>query len=108
MGRGTEDRRRGHESALRARPVQTGRDAERAEKNPLHNLERLQWLKALGFKASEKTWFCRSADELIEAIAELDKRRHSFAYDTDGAVIKLNSLELQRKAGATSKAPRWA
>jgi DNA ligase (NAD+) len=81
---------------------------ESAKKNPQHHLEVLQWLKALGFKTSEKTWFCQSADELIEAIAELDKLRHNFAYDTDGAVIKLNSLALQSKAGATAKAPRWA
>jgi DNA ligase (NAD+) len=34
--------------------------------------------------------------------------RHSFSYATDGAVVKLDSLKLQREAGSTSKAPRWA
>ncbi|HHY84267.1 MAG TPA: NAD-dependent DNA ligase LigA [Verrucomicrobia bacterium] len=68
----------------------------------------LDWLKALGFNTPEKTWHCRSADELVRAINELDQLRHSFAYETDGAVIKLNSYEQRERAGFTSKAPRWA
>ena len=34
--------------------------------------------------------------------------RRSFNYETDGAVIKLNSFALRQKVGATAKAPRWA
>src|SRR5690606_20173779 len=34
--------------------------------------------------------------------------RHAFAYPTDGAVVKLDSLSRQEEAGSTSKAPRWA
>lgn len=70
--------------------------------------ELITWLKSLGFKASEKIWFCRSVEELFAAIDELDKLRHAFNYETDGAVIKLNSVTLREKAGATAKAPRWA
>lgn len=68
----------------------------------------LDWLKSLGFKTPERTWFCRDADELLAAIRELDTVRAGFNYETDGAVIKLNSFDQQRRAGATSKAPRWA
>jgi DNA ligase (NAD+) len=68
----------------------------------------LDWLKSLGFKTPGRTWFCKSGDELIAAIAELDQIRKKFAYETDGAVIKLNSFEQQRRVGATAKAPRWA
>jgi DNA ligase (NAD+) len=68
----------------------------------------LDFLKSLGFKTPERTWFCKSGDELIAAIAELDKVRKKFAYETDGAVIKLNSFEQQRRVGATAKSPRWA
>jgi len=68
----------------------------------------LAWLKSAGFKTPERTWFCKSDDELIAAIAELDKVRKKFAYETDGAVIKLNSFDQQRRVGATAKAPRWA
>jgi DNA ligase (NAD+) len=68
----------------------------------------LSWLKSVGFKTPEKTWHCHTVDELIAAIEELDTLREKFAYETDGAVIKLNSYALREKAGFTSKAPRWA
>jgi DNA ligase (NAD+) len=75
---------------------------------PQSQIELLHWLKSLGFKTPERTWFCRSEEELLTAIAELDKVRKKFPYETDGAVIKLNSFDQQRRVGATAKAPRWA
>ena len=75
---------------------------------PPTHIEMLDWLKALGFRTPEKIWHCRSLDELIAAINELDKIRHDFPYETDGAVIKLNSFAQRERAGFTSKAPRWA
>ena len=70
--------------------------------------EFLSWLKQLGLKASERTWLCASPDELVEAIGKLDDVRQSFDYETDGAVMKLNSVALRERCGSTSKAPRWA
>ncbi len=75
---------------------------------PQSQRELLDFLKSLGFKTPARTWFCRTEDELITAIAELDTVRKKFAYETDGAVIKLNSFEQQHRVGATAKAPRWA
>ena len=70
--------------------------------------ELLAWLKKLGFKTPEKIWHCHSAEELIAAIHELDNIRKKFPYETDGAVIKLNSFAQRERAGFTAKAPRWA
>ena len=70
--------------------------------------EMLAWLKTIGFKTPEWTRHCKSADELVAAIDELDKLRKKFPYETDGAVIKLNSYAQRERAGFTSKAPRWA
>ena len=70
--------------------------------------ELLAWLKKLGFKTPEKIWHCHSAEELIAAIHELDQIRKKFPYETDGAVIKLNSFAQRERAGFTAKAPRWA
>ena len=81
---------------------------EGAAREPHSHRETLEWLKELGFKTPERTWPCHSTEELIAAIAELDKVRHDFAYETDGAVIKLNSHAQRERAGFTSKAPRWA
>jgi DNA ligase (NAD+) len=74
---------------------------------PQTQVELLAWLKALGFRTPERTWHCRGVEELLAAIAELDHARERFAYETDGAVIKLNSLALREQVGATAKAPRW-
>ena len=74
---------------------------------PQKQAELLDWLKSFGFKTPERTWFCRSVDELLTAIDELDTIRDNFSYETDGAVIKLNSIPLREKVGVTSKAPRW-
>jgi DNA ligase (NAD+) len=70
--------------------------------------EMLAWLKMLGFRTPEWTRHCKSADELVQAIDDLDKLRKKFPYETDGAVIKLNSYAQRERAGFTSKAPRWA
>src|SRR2546426_1670836 len=81
---------------------------EGAADPPQSHAQMLAWLKELGFKTPEKTWHCSSAEELVAAIEELDKVRSKFAYETDGAVIKLNSYAQREKVGFTSKAPRWA
>ena len=65
-------------------------------------------VRAWGLPTVEKYWKARGIDEVWSAIGDLDRRRQSFAYATDGAVVKLDSLALQREAGSTSKAPRWA
>lgn len=80
---------------------------EGAQQPQTHD-EMLAWLKTFGFKTPEWTKHCKSADELVTAIDDLDKLRKKFPYETDGAVIKLNSYEQRERAGFTSKAPRWA
>src|SRR5262249_26704441 len=75
---------------------------------PQTQSEMLAWLKSLGFKTPEKVWHCGSADELVAAIEELDKVRRKYPFETDGAVIKLNSFAQRERAGFTAKAPRWA
>jgi DNA ligase (NAD+) len=74
---------------------------------PATQLELLGWLRQLGFRTPEKHWHCQSIDDLFAAIDGLEKIRNQFAYETDGAVIKLNSLALRSRLGATAKAPRW-
>ncbi len=67
-----------------------------------------QKLRAWGLPVVEKYWSVRGIDEAWAAIGELDGMRRSFAYGTDGAVVKLNDIAQQRIAGATDKSPRWA
>ena len=65
-------------------------------------------LRAWGLPVVEKMWRVRGIDAAWEAIGELDGLRRSFAYGTDGAVVKLDDRALQRAVGETAKAPRWA
>jgi len=65
-------------------------------------------VRAWGLPTVEKFWKAQGIDEVWKAIGELDRMRQGFAYATDGAVVKLDALALQREAGSTSKAPRWA
>ena len=75
---------------------------------PTGQHQMLLWLSELGFQTPRKTWLCHSEQELLAAIDELDKIRHGFQYQTDGAVIKLDDFALREQIGFTSKAPRWA
>jgi len=65
-------------------------------------------LKAWRLPVVEKLWRVRGIDEACAAIRELDALRRTFAYGTDGAVMKLDDMARQRDLGDTAKAPRWA
>src|SRR5438270_299956 len=65
-------------------------------------------LKKLGLPGSEKWWLADSAEEVLKAIHELDRIRHDFVYQTDGAVVKVDSFSQRETLGFTAKSPRWA
>ena len=65
-------------------------------------------LKKLGLPVTERWWLAESVQEMLDAIHELDSIRHNFAYQTDGAVVKVNSFEQRERLGFTAKSPRWA
>jgi len=81
---------------------------EPVEVLPTTQQEFFRWVKAWGLPTVENQWAADTADDVLGAIAELDGLRHGLSYPTDGAVVKLDSIALQRTVGATSKAPRWA
>lgn len=63
-------------------------------------------LKSWGLPIHAKYWVVRGIEEAWKSIEELDQIKAKFAYGTDGAVVKLDNLELQEQAGTTAKAPR--
>ena len=67
-----------------------------------------RYLREWGLPTVEMSWPAAGIDAVWAAIGQLDARRESFAYGTDGAVIKLDSVAAQEEVGSTSKAPRWA
>jgi DNA ligase (NAD+) len=65
-------------------------------------------LKKLGLPCSEGWRRADSVEGILRAIHELDGVRHGFAYQTDGAVIKVDAFAQREKLGFTAKSPRWA
>ena len=74
---------------------------------PKHS-ESLALLVRYGFKVSENYKVVENIDEAIKYIGDFNELRQGLAYDTDGAVIKVNDVYQQRILGATGKDPRWA
>ena len=70
--------------------------------------ELLAFLGALGLPCTERWWPASSLTEVLQAIHELDRVRHDFSYQTDGAVVKVDSFAQRETLGFTAKSPRWA
>lgn len=68
----------------------------------------LAMLHDYGFKVSEGYAVVKNINEAIAKIKDFAAKRQSLAYDTDGAVIKVNAVYQQNILGATGKDPRWA
>ena len=66
----------------------------------------LESLAAMGLPVNPKRELCRSIDEVIVLTEEWNARREGLPYQWDGMVVKVDSLDQQRRLGATSKAPR--
>jgi DNA ligase (NAD+) len=73
----------------------------------LHS-EVFRLFKRLGLPTHENWWLADSIEKILDAIRKLDRIRHDFPYETDGAVIKVDALEQRERLGFTAKSPRWA
>ena len=51
---------------------------------------------------------CRSVEEIIDYYNTIREIKETFPFETDGAVLKLNSFEEQKRLGETARSPRWA
>jgi DNA ligase (NAD+) len=71
-------------------------------------MESLKKARDWGFKVPEVAKLAKNMDEVLEFIKYWDIHRHELPYETDGVVIKVNSLYQQEELGYTAKAPRWA
>ena len=68
----------------------------------------LEYARKLGFIVNENTKLFSDIEEVIGYIEDTAKIRHDLPYEIDGMVIKVNSYDLQRKLGFTSRIPKWA
>lgn len=70
--------------------------------------EALQALQTVGFKVNPNHRLVHDIDEVWKFICQWEAKRESLPYETDGIVVKVDSIRLQREMGFTGKAPRWA
>ena len=70
--------------------------------------EALLHLEQLGFKLNPYNEVHNNINDVIDYYHRLRKIRHTFNYDVDGIVIKINKLSQQQLLGANAKFPRWA
>ena len=70
--------------------------------------EALVHLEQLGFKLNRHNEVHSNIDDVIDYYHRLRQIRHTFDYDVDGIVIKINKLSQQQLLGANAKFPRWA
>lgn len=69
--------------------------------------ETLDYLKEMGFKTVSYK-LCHNYEETEREIKLIGEERAGLAFDTDGAVVKVNSLSQRDIMGSTSKTPKWA
>ncbi len=70
--------------------------------------EILSFLKEAGFRVNPHYKVCSTIDEAVSFCRSFEDRRYDLDFEIDGMVLKVNSLDQQRRLGATSKSPRWA
>ena len=61
-----------------------------------------------GFKVYPYFAVCKTKEEVLSAISQIEKERKTIDVLTDGAVIKVNDATLRDEMGFTDKFPRWA
>ncbi len=77
-------------------------------KEIMTHYEGLKYLQELGFNVNPVRILCKNIDEVLEAIKKIGEDRENLSFGIDGAVVKVNNLELREKIGTTFKTPKWA
>lgn len=72
------------------------------------HLDILHTFSQLGLKVNPVRYMCKNIEEVIDRLSEIEEKRKELDYEIDGAVIKVNNLELQKRLGTISRSPRWA
>jgi DNA ligase (NAD+) len=68
----------------------------------------LHALQSWGFPLNRLVRHCRTLEQLAAFHRDIEGKRASLDYDADGVVFKVDRLDLQRRLGMVSRAPRWA
>jgi len=81
---------------------------QRCEKIFTSHKESIEFLHTQGFNVVPICDLVYSPEEIENVIDKIGEQRDSLPFGIDGAVIKLDNLEMREKLGTTSKTPKWA
>jgi DNA ligase (NAD+) len=70
--------------------------------------EGYQALEGWGLPVSDRYRVVGSVDEIQAYVDHYGEHRHDVEHEIDGVVVKVDEIGVQRRLGATSRAPRWA
>ena len=70
--------------------------------------EALTYLKEIGFNINPVLIPCNTIIKVKNAITRIGEMRPDLDFGIDGAVVKVDNLELREKIGTTFKTPKWA
>jgi DNA ligase (NAD+) len=68
----------------------------------------LDWLREHGFRVNADVKLLAGEDEVIAQCLQWQQRRGELDFEIDGAVVKVDDLQLQRRLGSVGRDPRWA
>ncbi len=86
----------------------TGIFEDSEDKNIKTHYDGMQYLKKLGFKVNPNIRLVKDIQGAIDYCKEWDSKRFDLDYATDGVVIKVNEIAIQKDLGYTARAPKWA
>lgn len=75
---------------------------------PESHTETVYRMSELGFKVIPVSAVPSDAEKVSDAVEAIGRERESLPYDIDGAVIKVNSLEMREYLGEGTSTPKWA
>lgn len=70
--------------------------------------ETVEYMRSVGLRVNPSNAVLGSIDDVLTYVERAEADRHDMPYQTDGVVIKVDSLAEQDSLGYTAKAPRWA
>ena len=70
--------------------------------------ESLIYLEKLGFNVNPIKVLCKNIEEAIKEVENIGNTREEIPFGIDGAVIKVDDLDLREEIGTTFKTPKWA
>ena len=80
---------------------------EMSNKDFTSHYEELLYLEKLGFNVNPVKIFCKTPEEVKNAIEKIGEERENLTFGIDGAVIKVDDLKFREILGTTAKSPRW-